>query len=212
MNGSRRLMASALGVTVAGLAACASSGFVSSWRAPDATPLQVSGAKVAAVVMMTDEASRRAAEDALVRELTARGADGVPMYSIMPDARPENEEAARAAAEQAGVAGVVVMRPVGTQRELVSSPTTFRGPAYSGFWRGYYGFGWRSAWGVGISSSDIRTNTIVSVETLVYSLRQNKLVWGGVSRTTNPSDVNRLVRDTANKVGRELERQGLITS
>ena len=34
------------------LSGCASSGFVSSWKAPDATPLEFRGAKVAAVVMM----------------------------------------------------------------------------------------------------------------------------------------------------------------
>jgi hypothetical protein len=59
-------------------------------------------------------------------------------------------------------------------------------------------------------TAEIRTYTVVSVETLVYSLRQNKLVWGGQSTTTNPSSVDRLVHDTATKVARELERQGLL--
>jgi hypothetical protein len=45
---------------------------------------------------------------------------------------------------------------------------------------GYYGHGWGSAW----SAAEIRTDTIIIVETLVYSLRQNKLVWGGQSKTT----------------------------
>jgi hypothetical protein len=63
---------------------------------------------------------------------------------------------------------------------------------------------------VTLASHDVRTKTIVSIETLVYSLRQNKLVWGGQSRATNPSNVDRLIYQTARKVAKELERQGLF--
>jgi hypothetical protein len=199
----------ALILAATSLSACAS-GFVSSWKAPDATPLQVRGARVAAIVMMENEASRRAAEDTLARELTARGAEGVALYTILPDAMEiDNEAAVRRVVEEAGVEGAVVMRPVGTEREIVSAPITFTGATYGGFWGGYYGHGWRAPWGP-VTGGEIRTNTIVSVETLVYSLRQNKLVWGGQSRTTNPASVDRLVRDTAEKVVKELTRLGLL--
>jgi hypothetical protein len=205
------LRGAASAVAIAMLSSCASSGFVSSWQAPDAEPLQVSGSKVAAVVMMSEESSRRAAEDALARELTARGAIGVALYTVLPDAHPDNEAAVRTAMEQAGVAGAVVMRPVSTRTEVVATPDTFVRPAYGRFWGGYYGFGWGDPWiGVRVARGDIRTETIVSVETLVYSLRQNKLVWGGQSETTNSSSVDRLVRSTAAKVAKELERRGLI--
>jgi hypothetical protein len=60
-------------------------------------------------------------------------------------------------------------------------------------------------------NTQLEVFTVVSVETLVYSLRQNKLVWGGQSTTTNPADVERLVADTAGKVAKELERQGLLS-
>ena len=198
-----------IGAAVAALActACASSAFVSSWRAPEASPLQVGGSKVAAVVMMEQVSSRRAAEDALARELTARGAEGVPMYTIFPDEGPSDEPAARAALERQGFAGVVVLRPIDTQQEVVTTPM-YAGPYYSMYWGGYYRYGWGMPWGIGVA--EIRTDTIVSVETLVYSLRQNMLVWGGQSTTTNPSSVDRLVHDTARKVARELERQGLL--
>jgi hypothetical protein len=178
--------------------ACAGTPFVSSWRAPDAEPLQVRGAKVAAVAMIDQVASRRAAEDAIARELSALGAVGVPMYTIYSDQAPTDEPAARAALEREGYTGLVVFRPVGTEQELVAEPF-YSGPPYAVYWGGYYGHGW-----------GIRTYTVVSVETLVYSLRQNKLVWGGQSTTTNPSNVDRLVHDTATKVARELERQGLL--
>ncbi len=190
------------------LSACATTSFVSTWKAPDAKALQLSGAKVAAVVMISNEAARRAAEDALAREITAHGAQGVAMYTIQPEARPNNEQAVRAAVEGAGVAGAVVMRPVGKEKEVVATPVAYGGPMYGGYWGGYYGYGWGSPYAYG--GTEIRTDTIVSIETLVYSLRQNKLVWAGQSRTTNPTGVDQLVKETSAAVALELQKQGLI--
>jgi len=58
--------------------------------------------------------------------------------------------------------------------------------------------------------TEIRTDTIVSVETLVYSLRQNKLVWAGQSQTTNPGKVDGFVREIATAAAQEMRKQGLI--
>jgi hypothetical protein len=193
------------------LFACASNPFVSSWKAPDAAPLELKGSKVAAVVMMENQASRRAAEDALAREITARGAQGVPMYTILPEGKPQNEAAARAALEQAGIAGAVVMRPMGVEKEVSSTPVTYSAPMYAGYYGGYYGHGWGASWGPATMGGEIRTDTIVVVETLIYSLKQNKLVWGGQSRTTNPKNVDQLVKKLAEAAAKELETQGLIS-
>lgn len=196
-------------VMVLGLAAlgcgASSSTFVSSWRAPDAAPLEFRGSKVAAVVMMKNPASRRAAEDTLAQEISKRGAQGVPMYTLLEDAHLGNDEATRAALEAAQVKGVVAMRPVSTDKEVVATPT-YSGPAYGGYYGGYHSYGWGSSWG-----SQVYTNTIVSVETLVYSLEQNKLVWGGQSKTTNPENVDALVKELAEAVAEELQKQRLIS-
>jgi hypothetical protein len=196
-------------VAASSLAACASSPFDTSWRAPEATPLRVEGAKVAAIAMMENEVERRAAEDALVRELNERGAEGVAMYSIMPDASPGNEEEVRAALDGMGFAGAVVLRPVDERTEIVAEPV-YVGPQYGRLWGGYYGYGWRDPWRT-VVVSDVRTRTVVSVEVLVYSLRQNRLVWGGQTETSDTPNVARLVDTTAKKVAKELQRQGLLT-
>jgi hypothetical protein len=191
---------------VVGLSGCAT-GLVSSWKAPDAEPFQLRGEKVAAVVMASDQTTRRAGEDALARELSARGAQGIPMYTLLADAHPD-EAKARAAAEQAGIVGAVVLRPVRIDKELSSTPASYSGPMYGGFWGGYYGLGWGNPWSM--HGGEIRTDTIVILETLVYSLTQNKLVWGGQSKTKNPANLDRLIEDAAEQVADELVRQGLI--
>jgi hypothetical protein len=158
---------------------------------------------VAALVMSKNEASRRTAEDALAREISAQGAQGVAMYSVT-DAT--DEAAARAAHEKEGFAGVVVMRPVSSTQKVSSTPSMYAGPMYGGFWGGYYGYGWGAPYG----GTEIRTDTYVNVETLVYSLKQNKLVWGGQSSTANPDQVDSFVHDVAAQAAKELQKAGLI--
>jgi hypothetical protein len=187
------------------LTACATTSFVSSWKAPDVQSMQGEGSKVVAVVMHKNEAARRAAEDALAREITRRGGQGVALYSLAPGAQPD-ETAVKAALEAAEIDAIVVLRPVGSQQEVYSTPTMYSGPSYRGFYGGYYGYGWGGAWG----PSEIRTNTIVHVETLVYSVKQNKLVWAGQTKTTNPQQVDAFVRELAGATAKELRKQGII--
>jgi hypothetical protein len=190
-------------------AGCVVSPFDTSWRDPDATPLHVEGAKVAAIAMMESESERRAAEDALVRELDALGAEGVAMYTIVAGAAPGDETEARAALDGMGFAGAVVLRPVARTTELVSEPV-FVGPDYFSLWDGYYRYGWNEPWRVAVVN-DLRIRELVSIEVLVYSLRQNRLVWGGQTTTTDSASVARLVGTTARSVAKELERQELLS-
>ncbi len=190
------------------LAACASSAFDISWKSPEATPLKIEGAKVAAIAMMENETARRAAEDALVRELNERGAKGVAMYAIMSGASPGNEAEVRAALDGMGFAGAVVLRPVAKKTEVISEPI-FISEDYVRLWDGYYGYGWHEPWRVAVGST-VRTRTLVSIEVLVYSLRQNKLVWGGQTTTADSASVESLVDTTARRVAKELRRQGLL--
>jgi len=193
------------------LTACASSeGFVQTWKAPDAAPLQLRGSKVASVVMMKDESSRRPAEDALAREITARGAQGIPMYTLLPGASPSDEAAARAACEKAGVQGIVVIKPTAVDKQITSEPVTYLEPKYSGYWGDYYGFGWGTSYAPVTAGEDIQANTIVTIETRVYSLKQNKLVWAGKSKTTNPSNVDDVVRKLAAATAEQLKKEGLL--
>jgi hypothetical protein len=50
----------------------------------------------------------------------------------------------------------------------------------------------------------------VHIETLVYSMKQNKLVWSGQSKTTNPSNLDALVKEVIYAVADEMKKGGLI--
>jgi hypothetical protein len=187
------------------LLSCATTSFVTTWKAPGAQPVDARGAKVIAVVMAKSAVMRRAGEDQLAYEISARGAQGVAMYRLLPEAEGMDEEGrVRIAIERENAKLLVVMRPVQVKNEVVVDP--YGGPMYGGYWGGYHGYGWGRSYG----SVDVRVDTTVSIETLVYSLPQNKLLWGGRSKTTNPENIGQLVAEVAAAAANELEHAGLI--
>lgn len=206
------------GAAVLAIAGCASGGppkppshiFETTFRDPDARPMQVRGARVVAAVMVRDVAARKRAEDALAAEITKLGGQGVPMYTISLTNAPdkEGESKTRAAVEAAGATGLVVMRPVDVNHRSRATQTIASNDMYGGYWGGYYGVGWSDPWTD--KSPDVQTDIVVTVETFVFSLPQNKLVWSGTSETTNPKNAEKLTQQLAQDSVRELKSLGLL--
>lgn len=184
------------------LAACASTRFTSTWKNPGASTLgNMQGKTIVACVAVEDEYLRRGVEDALASEVTKRGANGVTSYSVLlPGIK--DEALAKAAFEKIGASAAVVMRPVAGGRDVVSTTAVYGNPYYGGFWGGYWGYGW----GTPYRTVTVQTDTIVHVETLFYSLEQNKLVWAGQSKTTNPKGVASFVRELVTSVVWEMNK------
>lgn len=55
-----------------------------------------------------------------------------------------------------------------------------------------------------------REDEVVVVETLVFSVPQNKLLWAGVTETTNPKNATQVIKDVVAATVREMEKQGLV--
>ena len=186
------------------LSACASTTFTSTWKAPDAQPVDPAGKTVAALVISVDKKQRRDAEVYLTHELTIRGARAVAAYTLIGLEHP-TVDYARARFKEAGVEGVVIMRVVGLDQQVTVDPGGFSGSAYTTF-GSYY-----SSYGVGVSYStgSVQTDTQVDIETLIYSLSQDKLLWAGTSRTSNPAGVQSLITEVADAVASEVVAQGV---
>ena len=76
--------------------------------------------------------------------------------------------------------------------------------SYTATWTG------DSGWSTPYNPSDMRSDTVLVVETLVYDMRQDKLVWAGQSQTTNPSKIDGLIQGLADQTARQLRQQGLV--
>ena len=189
------------------LGACAgTTTFTSTWKAPAVQEVNPLGKTVAAVFLSRDESQRRAAEDDLAADLTARGARGVAAYTLLANEPGWNGDAALTKLKEAGVNGAVVMRVAGKDQTLTYTPGSTMSTRYNRFGP-YWGYGWSTAYDPGT----VRTDTVVSVETLVYSLERDTLVWAGTSRTSNPKNLTTLVKEVAAAAANEMVRQGLLT-
>jgi hypothetical protein len=178
--------------------------FVSTWKAPGAGPLNFAGRKVAGVVIVDDDSLRVSAEESLAREISARGPNGVPAYRIIPKEEVKKKDAAKAWFERAGVQGLVVLRLVQTDVDKVYSSAVWVSGYYGNAWD-YWGYGWGAAYPLG-KGRDQRT---ITVETLLYDLSNGSPIWAGVSRTTDPKDVQSYMKRLASDVARQLEKEGL---
>jgi hypothetical protein len=193
-------LAVALGVTLS-----AKTRFSSVWKSPDAAQTSFAGKKVAVLVIDQDDSLRVAGEEALVRELTARGIQGVASYRMMPKELAQDPAQAKIWYEKAGVAGVVAFRVVGDDRRKTIVPSTWMTGYYTSFW-GYYGYSYSAVFSPGYT----RNERIISLETLIFDVPKNTLVWAGLSVTENPKDGQKVVTEVVKEAAKEMRKQGLV--
>jgi hypothetical protein len=204
---SRRALAVFAIVLASTASVLAGTKFTSTWKAPLAEPVSFAGKKVAALVISDDQPLRMSAEEALARELTSRGMQGVAAYRLVPREELQDAEKAKIWFGKADVQGVVAMRPVSAEKERTYTPDVWSYPYYSTFW-GYYGYGWGHVY----SPGSVREDTVLVIETLVYDVPQDKLLWAGTSETKNPSQVGQVVADLVKEAAKQVRKQGLVRS
>jgi hypothetical protein len=186
-------------------ASCSSTTFRTTWKAPDVGPVDYAGKKVAAIFISAEESTRRRAEEALARELTSRGAQGLAAYTVVATDQLKDQSTARATLRAAGCAGALVMRITAREQQISSYPGAYTGMRYSTF-SGYSGYGW----GMAYDSSYLRSDTVLTIETLVYELEVDKLLWAGTSEIFEPSDIEKRVVELAIAAAEEMKKEGLI--
>jgi hypothetical protein len=199
----RRLVSVSL-VCVLAATSLAAQKLTSVWKNPGAAGVSFAGKKVAALVVTQDDSLRVAGEEALTRELTARGLQGVAAYRMIPKEEMTDAAKAKGWFERAGVEGVVAMRPVRNDTRTIYTPSTWMTSSYSTLW-GWYGYGWGAVYVPGSVSRE----TLVVVESLIYSVPRNELLWAAASETKNPKELSRFVEDLVKENVKEMRKQGL---
>jgi hypothetical protein len=190
------------------LTACSTTTFTSTWKAPDARALDPKGHQVAAVFISNDESSRREAEDVLAKKLNEQGARGIPAYSVIPSEQLSSMDLVKARLADAGADGAVILRVI-DEREKTTLTYDGSRPLFAPYYwhfSSYWGYGW----GYPYEPARVRTDTVLRIETLVYSLDRDELLWTGTSRTVNPSRVSKLVAEVAEQAAKQMMKEGLL--
>lgn len=53
--------------------------------------------------------------------------------------------------------------------------------------------------------------TSVYIETMFYSLKENKLIWASISEVKNPKHAAQVVGDIAEVTTKQLQKEGLLS-
>ena len=175
--------------------------FIAVWKDPELQRLNFAGKKVAALAITDDLSLQMSAEEALTRELSARGVSGIASYRIVPREELKSAEKAKAWFERASIDGVVALRVVRKDTEKTYTPTVWTSSYYQSFW-GYYGYGWGSVY---VAGSESETTTLV-VETLIFNVRSDKLIWAATSETENPKELQSFVKDLVKAAVGEMKK------
>ena len=178
--------------------------FLSVWKTPAASEVTLAGKKLAALVITGDNDLRVSGEEALVRELERRGLQGVATYRIAPKEELTSGDKAKPWFERAGVEGVIALRPISRENRTTYTPGTWVNPYYSTFW-GYYGYGWGNVYIPG----SVGRETVVTVETLVFSVPRDTLLWAAVAESEEPKTMAAYMKELVTACIDQLHEQGL---
>jgi hypothetical protein len=171
------------------------------WKDPEVTELKAS--KVVTIGVNPDARWREIVED----ELSILVRNALPAYSIIPDEEVRDVEKAKKFIKAGGFDGVVVMRLVGVDEETteVSGTAAAWGGYYGTMW-GYWGYAWTAVYDPGY----LRTDRYHVVEVLIYRVADEKLLWGGRTRSLEPTSVRAMTGQIVAEVREQLVRDGLI--
>jgi hypothetical protein len=168
---------------------------VTAWRDP-ATP-HIVFTKILSLVIAGEQALVRSGEEELCDQVSKVPCK--PAYLAMPDSMRSDIPAAKELVRKEGFDGALVFRVV-SDREKV----TYRPPSYGPTFWGYYGY--TRTYDPGY----YRTDQLVRVETSIYSIAQDRLLWVGTTETVNPKSLSALIEEVSKAVRQELVREGAI--
>ena len=189
-----------------GLACGATTKLSTVWKEPSYTGPGLK--RILVLGVAEDPTTRRAFEDRFAQALDQRGATALASYHKLPaDGRLSKEALAQVVRDHA-IDGVIVTRllKVDKEEEYIPPQSYVVGRSYGYY--GYYGMGYDVVNEPGYT----RTNTIVRLETQLFDVRTQKLIWGAHSDTFNPSSTGDTIQSVSKQISKRLAKDGLLPS
>jgi hypothetical protein len=172
------------------------------WRDPSAPPLHFQHG--VAVFATSDEALRRSVEDKLASEFS----NMTPSYRVVATVDSTTSRAdAASQLRAAGFDGAIIMRVTDVTLQPNYVPGAYWYDRPYGF-AGYWGASWATPYDPGYIVAD----KIVTIETQIYSLANDKLIFAARSETTNAKDAKALTDSVIRHIRQQLQKDGLLAA
>jgi hypothetical protein len=152
---------------------------------------------------------RESFEDEMKKQLEKNGVQAVQSYMVLPPKNEMMEGELRQRIKESVLDGVIVVRPKDARKETEQVVT-------GGVWApppGYYTFWpyWNMAYGQFYATSwRTEENIVVRVEVNFYNVKDEKLVWSGETDTVYSKDFEKLGKDYAKTLAKQLKRDKVI--
>jgi len=164
-----------------------------------------------------NQESRQAFEDAFAKAIADEGGGAQASWVLLPQSTQLEEEQIRAAIEGKNFDGVLITRllSVDKDQEYVE-PKAYNNPrtTYYAGGGGLYGYGYYGFYGTTYAKVHepgyFETSTTLRLETNLYSLATNGLVWTGQSETIDPESIPDARASMTAAVAKKLKEEQLI--
>jgi hypothetical protein len=184
---------------------CSSSNKISnSWKNPDVTIESAKFQTMAVFAMVKDEQMRRGVEEAIVSQMPNTIA--VPSYKMITKEELADIDAVKQKLKERGMEGALVLSVRNVNQKTSYYSSGMYPSAYYSF-GGYYNYAWNYMYDPYVYST---TNVYVDLEILIYSLRDDKLVWYGESTSVNPKRIQETISELAVSVKNQLVEDELL--
>lgn len=196
------------------LLSCANTKITQSWVEPNHTKQY---GDILMIGIAESEQNRRAYESYFVEEFNVRSIDAVASYKVIKSNEKIEKATILKAIKGLGIDAVIVTHMVAVDEETIYRP----GAGNAGF--GGYGYGVHGGgYGRGLHGYYPHVNTYVhspgyytthetyTLETNLYDVRTEELIWSARSRTFSPESVDEVIVDLTKLLINDLEEKNLI--
>lgn len=193
-------------IIILNISCSSSTKITSSWREPNKEITINNLKKVLVVALLKNETSRHKAEDQMLGYLNGKG---VASYNYSDNTFNKLDETAIINKVRGdGFDGVVMMRLIDVEKEVTYTPGRYNSfPSYYQDFGGYY----RRSWQYYSTPGQYNTTKTFNVETNVYSLKENKIVWSALTESVNPDGVEQMTAEIADVVYKKMLKEGFVS-
>jgi hypothetical protein len=174
------------------LLGCSNTSIVSSWKAPDASATPDTFKKVMIAIFVKDESTRRYAEDRMSKKNTAFYPSHP--YFTSRELMDDTDYCQKRMVDE-GFDAIITMQLVNVEESANYVPGSYSG----GYW-GYHGMAYPGYYTPGYYSVDHK----YVISTNVFSLKEDKLLWSGVTSTLNPTSIDQTIEEISAKVKQQM--------
>ncbi|MFW2440797.1 MAG: hypothetical protein ACN4GR_15685 [Arenicellales bacterium] len=193
------------------LSACSSTSLVNRWSDPEfkGPALQ----KILVIGVIKDDIKRRSFEEEFASLITGNGRTGIASYTLMPDLKSaDQKEEILAVVDKVGADGVMIVTLQGVSKEQRDVPPSVDYyPAAGGMGMGYGMYGYYGMRHAAVYSPGYTvTDTVVRLDTKLFAVSSEKMIWAGKTESFNPSSSQSVVSELEKLVISEMKKSGMV--